>query len=287
MQDLVVRAKALFAAQYAVTVTGQAYCAALSQVALNKKQTDDWQHAIDKLGQSEDNYRIFRLAMLDKLVQTRSWVLFDFRNYVSAYCFYSLDSNAPITLDALKDMGDWLSDAATLQSKIATAKQNIRAQERRFTITDNDTAMAMVLSPTWKDNLKSSRTFVFSITPTSGIFSNRARVRISSFQLFLEGAQVSAKSDSIRLMINFGRDLTDLSIAQPARLLSFVGAETKAGFEYAPKQQILMDGKLSYPENAVAITPFTTWTVKVDDYTDCSAVTGLTLNLTCQVTMLG
>lgn len=185
---MAIRAKAVYSAQFALAAVGQTLTAALARSEQNQNETKALQNTVNKIANNQANCRIFKLALLDRLIRVRSFILFDFLSYTQAYAYYALDMKPTIVLDPLKDMDDFLTDAATLQKKVANAKATINAQARKFHITDADGDQTISLNQDWQSTLKQQRIMSLNVLPTGGMFDDKARIRIVKFWLFLEGA---------------------------------------------------------------------------------------------------
>ena len=74
-----------------------------------------------------------------------------------------------------------------------------------------------------------------------------------------------------------------------ARVLDFATTEPVFDFEYtACDGNILMGGTLRgfYESSSLLLSPFRTWTLEVGSRADLASISGVTLELTCEVTYL-
>ncbi|KAI1851341.1 hypothetical protein JX266_003416 [Neoarthrinium moseri] len=301
--QMVIRGKALLAAQVAVASTGEAYLTVLTQGITQQRHTDRLRKAIPKISGNTSALRLVRLTMAERLLTLRIWITLDFQQYLSAYTWHALDSKRPITVDPMKDLGSFRADAAVLQAAAAQVGGRVRAQTRKFCFTSTGalTAQAnpMVLSSDFVESLRQDRSVSFSLDIMNPVFSKYSRVRTTGFRIFLDGAQTD-QDTPISLRVVLGRemkdlapdrvsesDAVDLSVQNAPRILNFVTTESVFGYEYiGSTKEILMDGALSGEHRTSPMSPFRAWNIHVESDADLSAVERITLELTCEVSYL-
>lgn len=174
LQKLCILAKAILAAQAAVTQTSDEYLKTLTHVIDSERQTQRLQAAIDHLEGDPKIFKIYKEALLSRLLAIRTWVDLDFYSYVSAYMYYSLDKISPIQLDPIKPIVYYNSDAALLQAAVVQSEDKARAQLRSFVLSSADGH----LGSSWSTDLPSKRSFSFALNPQDSTFDYFCRVRV-------------------------------------------------------------------------------------------------------------
>jgi len=179
--DLVIEGKAVLACQQAVIQTGDAYMTTMVQSLASQRQTGRLQAAIDNVVADEKVLAIFKNAMLERVVSSRAWIALDYRDYVSAYMWYSLASSTPIDCsNPVKPVAELVNDASTLQAAVAQAEEHVCSQTRLFRFSSQANGF---LGTDWKQRLLSStRTVVFSFDVRDAVFARFSRIRINRFR---------------------------------------------------------------------------------------------------------
>lgn len=316
---MVIRGKAVFAAQTAFKTAGDAYLTVVQQRLAQQKHTDRLRKAIPQIQGDDRVFDVIKLAMAERLLGLRTWIHLDFRQYLAAYAWSTLDAEHPIALDPMKDVASFLTDAATLQALSSQVSAYVRAQERTFYFSSSSSSSslssreldgvgALVQPDGFLESLKASRTASFTLDCESRVFQNYGRVRVSRARVFLEGgagALPGGDGAIVSIRVTLGAAMKDLGLeraeeepslsiprsAASARVLSFSTTESTFGFEYTGGRDrfILMDGTLreSYrSSSSLLLSPFRTWTLEVGSGVDLSSVSGMSLELTCEATYL-
>jgi hypothetical protein len=299
---MVIRGKAVLAAQQAVTTTGDTYAASLSQQLMATRNRSRLEAALPQIQGDPIAMHLLRRDLFQRLVSVRTSVCLDFRHYLDGLTWYALEaSHASLDLNPLKEIGEFYNDAATLQGAYARSTAEIQPQTMNFRLN------ALLSAPPNQDagkaglaeannpltiqvdgvNFPATRTAVLHIDPMAPCFEGFGRVRMKRFAVFLDG--VSAPYVSLR--VDLGPLMYDLSIdgsvVQDARCLAFSTTPTTMGFAYSMEGQqkdVVLDGDLS-----TAVTwpsPFRFWTIQVGKGIDLSSVRGITLQMECAVTLV-
>lgn len=319
---MVIRGKAIFTAQTALISASGAYLTVMQQSIAQQKHTDRLRKAIPQIQGNEKAFGIIKLAMAERLLALRSWIVLDFRQYLAAYAWNCLDARRPIVLDPMKDIASFLNDAATLQAASAQVYANVRAQTRVFYLSSGQVKKALngnaasngndsvvnekvgnsvfLQSEDLLESLRNYRTASFALDCENPIFQNYGRLRVRKARIFLQHSGAN-ENNIVSLRVTLGAAMKDLSLEKiktpttgpgsvtAPRVLHFVTTESTFGFEYMGKdKEVLMDGAFCgyYESSSLLLSPFRAWTVAVDSETNLESVTGLTLELTCEVTYL-
>lgn len=289
MSEMVVRAKAVLAAQTAVAVTGDAYIVTVTQQLASSRQTERLRNAISSISGNPRAFSIFKLNMLDRLVAGRAWISLDFKQYLAALDWFALKQTNVVRVDPMKQIEVFTSDAATLQATAAQTRASLRSQVKKFKFTSSGSAITV--ADDWKNVLRSSKRLNFSLDVTNPSFSSFYRIRMLGFRLFLDGVD---STNPISLLITLGPDMLDLSPdagssttpPSSSRTQAYTIAETTYAFEYnLTSREILVDGRMRDLNSSTLATPFRRWTVVVGDGIDLSAVEGFRLELECEVSL--
>ncbi|GKU12934.1 unnamed protein product [Fusarium langsethiae] len=320
INKMVVRGKAVLAAQMGLSSASDAYLTVVQQSLAQQRHTDRLRKVIPQIQGDQLAFRIIKLAFAERLLALRSWIVLDFRQYVASYAWNSLDTQPPITIDPLKDLGSFLNDAATLQALSAQVYSNVRAQTRVFSLSyrvstvsekngngtkngnlaENGSITALSVPDNFIEDLRSKRSASFNINCENALFQSYGRIRLSKARIFLESS-TDGDTTPVSLRISLGPSMKDLSLektqsstASPesaiaSRVLQFVTTESTFGFEYTGNNKdILMDGAFCgfRDSSSLLLSPFRTWTIAVDSITDLEAVNGIAVELVCEVTYL-
>ncbi|KPA37137.1 hypothetical protein FLAG1_10066, partial [Fusarium langsethiae] len=319
INKMVVRGKAVLAAQMALSSASDGYLTVMQQSIAQQRHTDRLRKAIPQIQGDQLAFRIIKLAFAERLLALRSWIVLDFRQYVASYAWNSLDTYPPITIDPLKDLGSFLNDAATLQALSAQVYSNVRAQTRVFSLSyrrsavseknsngakngnfaENGSIAALSAPDNFIEDLRNKRSAFFNINCESILFQTYGRIRLSKARIFLESS-IADDTTPVSLRISLGPSMKDLSLekrqsaatnhqsAIASRVLQFVTTESTFGFEYTGNRDILMDGAFCgfRDSSSLLLSPFRTWTIAVDSTTDLEAVNGIAVELVCEVTYL-
>ncbi|KAL7755710.1 hypothetical protein ACKLNR_014237 [Fusarium oxysporum f. sp. zingiberi] len=326
ISKMVVRGKAVLAGQMALSSASDAYLTIMQQSIAQKRHTDRLRHAIPQIQGNQLAFKIIKLAFAERLLALRNWIVLDFGQYAASYAWNSLDTTPPITMDPMKDLGSFLNDAATLQALSAQVYSNVRAQTRVFNLSSGtagingtnsashgngnglkDISLAasgsiatLDLPNDFIDLLKSTRSTTFTIDCESPMFQYYGRLRLSKARIFLD-TSTGSDTTPVSLRVTLGASMKDLSMekretsvtgpgsATAPRVLHFVTTESTFGFEYAGNdREILLDGAFCgfRDSSSLLLSPFRTWTVTVNSTTSLETVTGIALELTCEVTYL-
>lgn len=176
LQKLCIRAKAILAAQSAVTQAGDEYMKTLTMTITHQRQTERLGVAIKSLAGNEKMFVLFKEAFLERLLTLRTWIALDFSAYITAYMYYSLARSSPVHIDPVKPIMYYNSDAALLQAAVSEAEVHIRPQLRTFKLKIGD------VDPNWKAALTDSRKLEFALPSTYTIFGDYARVRVNGIR---------------------------------------------------------------------------------------------------------
>jgi hypothetical protein len=307
---MVIRGKAIFAAQTALTSASDAYLTVSQQRISQQNHTNRLRKAIPQIQGSNETLTIIKIALAERLLAVRSWIVLDFRQYVASYAWDCLNDTQPIVVDPMKDIASFRNDAATLQALAAQVPPIVRAQKRIFHLfsnkntdtLDTSTKSGMVHSEDFLDVLKDSRTASFMLDCENPMFQKYGRLRVRVARIYLEGLG-NTNDHAISLRVTLGASMKDLGLNRPQvptmasgndiaprvpAVLQFVTTETTFGFEYIDRgKEVLMDGEFSRSHNSsLLLSPFRTWTMTVDSQTDIQSVTGIKLELVCDVTYL-
>lgn len=305
---MVIRGKAVFAAQTALASASDAYLTVMQQQIAQKANTLRLRKALPSIQGNERAFAIIKLAMAERLLALRTWINLDFLQYLAVYAWNSPDSKRPITLDPLKDMGSFRTDAATLQALSAQVYAQARSQTRLFRLSyKRGDLLARIESgeyalPQAEDILsvlKQSREASFTLNYESPLFRRFGRFRLSKARMFLDNAKAEDEADPVSLRITLGTAMKDLGVDKvkdsgpplpgidTSRVLHFVTTESTFGFEYAGKDnEVLLEGAFCgyFESSSLLMSPFRPWTVSVESDANLDAVTDITLELECQVT---
>lgn len=302
ISKMVIRGKAIFVAQTAFKTAGDTYLTVVQQSLAQQKHTNRLRKAIPQIHGDDRMFGIIKLAMAERLLSLRTWIYLDFRQYLAAYAWNTLDAECPVVLDPMKDVASFLTDAATLQALSSQVSAYVRAQERTFHFSSQNPGgnNALVQPDGFLDSLKGSRTASFTLNCESRVFRNYGRLRVSRARIFLEGAGLDG-DEVVSIHVTLGAAMKDLSLEKvdepltiqkstaSARVLNFATTESTFGFEYTGRDKnILMDGTLrKFSESSsLLLSPFRTWTLEVDSGVDLASISGVTLELTCEATYL-
>jgi hypothetical protein len=310
---MVIRGKAVLAAQQAVTTTGDAYAAQLTQQLLAARSTARLRAAIPAIQGNPAALHLIRMNLFQRLMAVRSAVILDIKQYIDGYSWYALDTLQGVNLDPLKEIGDFFNDSGTIQAAIARATAGSRAQTRTFTFAsssidkgfaaiDSQPAPLLVADENFINTIKQSRIITFSIDPTLPCFDELARLRLKSFSIRLKGVETPFVSFKVRL----GEEMADLALTTPVatsnnsqlepdmmqiasdRILHFSSIPLTMGHAYATdangQTQCIMAGTMSKSTWYSGI--FRTWTVKIGQDVDLDGLTGFTLRADCEASVL-
>ncbi len=304
---MVIRGKAIFTAQTALTSASDAYLTVTQQRISQQNHTNRLRKAIPQIQGNDETLNIIKIALAERVLAVRSWIVLDFRQYVASYAWDCLNATQPIVVDPMKDIASFRNDAATLQALAAQVPPTVRAQRRLFYFTSNKTTgasvtgseSAMAHSDDFLDVLKDSRTASFTLDCENHMFQKYGRLRVRTARLYLEGLGDTDET-VVSLRVTLGAAMKDLDLGKPRvsttasgndiapRVLQFVTTESTFGFEYMNRnKEVLMDGEfIGNHESSLLLSPFRTWTMTVDSETDIQPVTGIKLELVCEVTYL-
>ncbi|KAJ2903883.1 hypothetical protein MKZ38_009169 [Zalerion maritima] len=270
----------------------------LAIVILKKQNEGKAQHrlkmAMEVIGMDGTVVAVLKRAMFDRLLAVRSFVFLDFWNYTSAYLFYSLADDPPISLSAVKPISDYLSDAARLQAAVSSFASTVIVQRKRFIITTLGNAASL---EELRVQLSSTGNVGFDLNAEHPAFAHYCRVRMSKVRCYLEGvtplSAARAAGSSLALVLKTSGEFQDLDFPRyPTRtslLRSFVGETRKILFETdASSGEILCDGDLGQERDYTLHTPFTDWMVSISGAglgvkeLDFSKVQGLRFEFWCE-----
>lgn len=304
---MVIRGKAIFAAQTALTSASDAYLTVTQQRISQQNHTNRLRKAIPQIQGSNEALGIIKIALAERVLAVRSWIVLDFRQYVASYAWDCLNDTQPIVVDPMKDIASFRNDAATLQALAAQVPPIVHAQKRIFYLSSSEKTgssvtsnkSGMIHSKELLAVLKDSRTASFTLDCENPVFQKYGRIRVRIARIYLEGLS-NDDENSVSLRVTLGAAMKDLGLRKPMapimasgndiapRVLQFVTTETTFGFEYVNRnKEILMDGEFSGSHgSSLLMSPFRTWTMTVDSQTDIRSVTGIKLELVCDVTYL-
>ena len=304
---MVIRGEAIFAAQTALTSASDAYLTVAQQRMSQQSHTNRLRKAISQVQGNDETLKIIKIALAERVLAVRSWIVLDFRQYVTSYAWDRLEATQPILVDPMKDIASFRNDAAILQALAAQIAPIVCAQKRVFYFTSSRTSEssavirknAMVHASDFLDVLKDTRTTSFTLDCEHPMFQKYGRLRVRVARLYLEGVS-DTEDDVVSLRVTLGAAMRDLNINKSEalimsprndtvpRVLQFVTSESTFGFEYLNRdKEILMDGEfIGSRESSLLLSPFRTWTITVDSQTDMQSVTGVRLELVCEVKYL-
>ncbi|KAF7534326.1 hypothetical protein G7054_g6312 [Neopestalotiopsis clavispora] len=294
LAEMVIRAKAVLAAQTAVAVTGDAFIVTTTQQLASQRQTQRLEKALGQIQGNPLAFRIFKLSMLDRLMSVRAWIALDFKSYVAALEWYSLQKINVIRIDPLKKIQEFVNDAALLQAEVAQRSSAIRAQKKLFRLDTRDVSSPLIIGSNWLEKLQSQRTLDFNIDVTSSMFAQIGRVRLLNFRLYLTGV---GGSNAVGMTARLSSDIFDLSLGPigsttselnaSSRAVAYLMTEQAIRFEYlSGTGEILVEGGLDHLKSGPLSSPFREWHVTIDPGTEVAGVTSMRLELTCEFSLV-
>ena len=310
MAKMVLRGKAVLAAQQAVTTTGDAYATVLAQQLMSNRQSERLRAALTRISGNAEALRLLRLSLFQRLIDVRASVALDFQQYIDGVSWYSLDSTQKINLNPLKDVGDLFTDTATLEAAVTQASASLRIQPRVFYLSTAKSATGNSLAAlrnnpatlnvglNFADELKTTRNSIFTVDPTLGCFADFSRVRLLSFQIRLDGV-TKAAAPVVSLKVRLGEEMSDLVatatqsqllISNADRVAHFVTEPSTLGFAYentdnAERESVaVLDGHIDGA--TLRPSPFRRWAIKIAPGVDLSGLTSVSLKMVCEVSVL-
>ena len=310
---MVLRGKAILAAQQAVTVTGDVYATSLSQQLMSNRQVVRLRAAIPLISGDPSILRLVKLSLFERLLSVRLSIIMDIKQYIDGISWFALDSPAVVRLDSLKDIGDFFNDAAVLQATVSQAAATMRPQSRTFCLSTATAAeanstgsfaasgtapAALSTGGNFPQSFKETGKATLSIDPTLQCFIGVGRVRLSSFKIFLDGIEAGS-TPLVALRVRLGEGMSDLSVVatdsvdsigsvNAGRVLHFSTAVMTLGFAYVPgrdQHAVVLAGQIS--DMAARPSPFRQWDVSVAKGTDLKRVTDIRMEIVCDVTVGG
>ncbi|KAJ4267185.1 hypothetical protein NW762_003286 [Fusarium torreyae] len=305
ISKMVIRGKAIFTAQIALTSASDAYLTVTQQRIAQQNNTNRLRKAIPQIQGSDETLSIVKVVLAERVLAVRSWVVLDFRQYVASYAWDYLKPSQPIVVDPMKDIAAFRNDAATLQALAAQVPPAVRAQQRLFSFTssaatstlEEGTGNPMVHIPDFLDVLKATRTASFTLDCEHPTFQRYGRLRVRIARIYLDGIN-DTEDKLISLRVTLGTAMKDLARENlqekmgtseggvAPRVLDFVTTESTFGFEYLSRSKsIVMDGEfIGNQKSSLLLSPFRTWTFTVDSLSDLELISSVRLELVCEVT---
>lgn len=299
---MVVRGKAVFAAQSAITAASDEYLTAIQQSINQDNHTKRLRNAIPQIPGNETTFKIVKVALAERILAVRNWVVLDFRQYVASYAWNCLENDQPITIDPLKDFASFKNDAATLQALAAQIGPRVRAQRRLFKFSsEHDLPTVTNFNVTTSEGSATTTHYImtFTLDPENPVFQKFGRIRLRAARVYLDDLD-RVDDEIISMKTTLGATMQDLSLqflkatkdasgASPSRrTLQFITTESVFGFEYyGVTKEILMDGQLvNSGESSLLLSPFRTWNIEFDTKSSVQSRVSFRLELTCEVTYL-
>ena len=208
-------------------------------------------------------------------------------------CLANFSIDLPISLSAVKPVGDYLADAARLQAAVNSFGSSVLIQKKKFTIRTLGSAES---AAQLQQLLQSSKGVDFQVSTEHPEFDKFCRVRLSKVRCYIEGIKSKGENETrpLGLLLQSDGQFQDIDFPQVPRRVSlsrsFVGDSHKIFFESAlDGSAIQCDGDYGQKRDYTMQTPFTKWNASIvedelalDDL-DFSQAEGLKVEFWCEV----
>ncbi|MFB0832536.1 hypothetical protein ACEU2D_23475 [Brevibacillus laterosporus] len=265
---LAIHGQTLISNQIALIRCNQEYTTLLFEKQVNQANTQRLKEYIYQIDSEEFENISMEQKLYQRYLDIKRTIFVAFENYKRAYKYWALrDSN--VNPNPLKHISELKVDAALLQQDCIDALTQFNPspqpfKKRIFEIKDPKTLQTL------KDNGEAS----WRIPLNDPLFKNESRVRVKVLRIWLEGIENTSK--------------VKIHITNPGHYLDSFGDKKfqfntepfKLTFSYKGSQ-IDIDGTTAeeFAYNYFIPTPFTTWTIKINDKIDLSKVTKIRMEL--------